>query len=53
MTLSINSIDILDMCFANDVSTAEFEHWLTHIQQYFEHKNLRAHHANCPKHDIS
>ncbi|MEB3753765.1 hypothetical protein [Acinetobacter sp. MD2(2019)] len=38
MSLSINDIHILDMCFAGCVSVAEFEQWLGHIQQYFEQK---------------
>ncbi|MCH7385762.1 hypothetical protein MMO39_00400 [Acinetobacter modestus] len=38
MSLSINEMHILDMRFAAHVSVAEFEQWLTHIQQYFEQK---------------
>ena len=38
MSLFINEMHILDMRFAAQVSVAEFEQWLAHIQQYFEQK---------------
>ncbi len=38
MSLYINEMHILDMRFAAQVSVAEFEQWLTHIQHYFEQK---------------
>ena len=38
MSLSINQMHILDMRFAAQVSVAEFEQWLAHIQHYFEQK---------------
>lgn len=38
MSLYINEINILDMRFGANVSVAEFEQWLAHVQQYFELK---------------
>lgn len=38
MSLSTQAMHILDMGFADQVSVAEFEEWLNHIQQYFEQK---------------
>jgi hypothetical protein len=38
MSLSINEMHILDMRFSAQVSVAEFEQWLMHIQHYFEQK---------------